>query len=138
MKRRTILKAGAGLSPLLSLTHSAMSGQKSQRRCWSSVPGLPVWPPQSSYTMQVLTSSYWKHATVRWPYSYLCQLARSGLDIGASWIHGARPANPIAKLARKIGARTVTTEYEKAELYNGDGSALNSAMKRESTASVKK
>lgn len=53
-----------------------------------------------------------------------------GMDLGASWIHGAGPANPIASLARQIGARMASTNSENAEAYNGDGGELSDADNR--------
>jgi len=42
------------------------------------------------------------------------------IDLGASWIHG-RTGNPIADLARRARARTVSTSYDSAELYIAPG-----------------
>lgn len=43
------------------------------------------------------------------------------VDMGATWIHGAGRKNPIAQLAKKIGARTTTTSTEKTETYSTEG-----------------
>ncbi|WP_168224652.1 FAD-dependent oxidoreductase [Rhodoferax aquaticus] len=52
------------------------------------------------------------------------------IDLGASWIHGAGPANPIAKLARQMGARLTPTSEERAGVYSGDGGELGAAEQR--------
>ncbi len=38
------------------------------------------------------------------------------LDLGASWIHGAR-TNPLSKLAKEAGIATVPTSYDSSELH---------------------
>ncbi|MBR7781673.1 flavin monoamine oxidase family protein [Undibacterium luofuense] len=129
MKRRTILKAGAGLSPLLSLSALAAfpGGQKKSAQVLvigAGIAGLAAAKQLRDAGIDVIVLEA-RDRTGGRIHTY-ANWRGPALDIGASWIHGAGPANPIAKLARKIGARTVTTEYEKAELYNGDGSALNS------------
>lgn len=50
-----------------------------------------------------------------------------GLDLGASWIHGAGADNPIAQLAQRMGARMASTNSENAEAYDGDGGELSDA-----------
>ncbi len=52
------------------------------------------------------------------------------MDVGASWIHGAGAGNPIAKLARQLGARLVSTNADSAESYNGEGGELSDADNR--------
>lgn len=51
-------------------------------------------------------------------------------DLGASWIHGAGPANPLAQLARRIGARTLSTDMENSQAYDGLGGELRAAEQR--------
>lgn len=58
------------------------------------------------------------HTQTRW--------AGPPMDLGASWIHGAGPANPVAQLARQLGARLAETRMSSGETY-GDGSALEDA-----------
>lgn len=45
------------------------------------------------------------------------------LDLGASWIHGVN-GNPITKLAKDFGVRTVPTDGENAIEFAADGSEL--------------
>jgi polyamine oxidase len=42
------------------------------------------------------------------------------IDLGGSWIHGSR-GNPLTRLAREIGARTVRTNYDSLSLYSSAG-----------------
>jgi len=46
------------------------------------------------------------------------------LDLGASWIHGVT-GNPITELAAQSGARTVTTDYDNAVIYDTTGAPLD-------------
>lgn len=43
------------------------------------------------------------------------------LDLGASWIHGVN-GNPITKLAKQFGVKTVPTDDENSIMFNADGS----------------
>lgn len=43
------------------------------------------------------------------------------LDLGASWIHGVN-GNPITKLAKEFGVKTVPTDDENSIMFNADGS----------------
>ncbi|MDE2431140.1 MAG: FAD-dependent oxidoreductase, partial [Burkholderiales bacterium] len=52
------------------------------------------------------------------------------LDLGATWIHGAGKKNPIAKLANDIGARLATTDRDSGEIYDTDGSQLETIATR--------
>ncbi|MEM7584131.1 MAG: FAD-dependent oxidoreductase [Acidobacteriota bacterium] len=54
------------------------------------------------------------------------QWADAPMDLGASWIHGTQN-NPIATIARDIGAETVTTSDSAAVIYGSDGETLTSA-----------
>lgn len=49
------------------------------------------------------------------------------LDLGATWIHGDGASNPIASLARSIGARLATTSYDSMEAIDTDGTKLGTA-----------
>ncbi|TXH39570.1 MAG: FAD-dependent oxidoreductase, partial [Burkholderiaceae bacterium] len=49
------------------------------------------------------------HTQTRW--------AGPPMDLGASWIHGAGPANPVAQLARQLGARLAETRMSSGETY---------------------
>lgn len=51
--------------------------------------------------------------------------ADAKLDLGATWIHGAGDKNPIAKLARDIGARLTTTNLENGEIFDTNGTQLD-------------
>ena len=46
------------------------------------------------------------------------------VDLGASWIHGAR-GNPLTELARDFGLETVVTNYRKIVTYDVDGKPLS-------------
>ncbi|MDP9034743.1 MAG: FAD-dependent oxidoreductase [Myxococcota bacterium] len=48
------------------------------------------------------------------------------VDMGASWIHGVT-RNPIARLARGIGARTLPTDYASLTLFDSDGRRFSRA-----------
>jgi monoamine oxidase len=60
---------------------------------------------------RIWTSDHWADAPV---------------DLGASWIHGAKD-NPITTLADKAGARTVATSYESSTDYRFDGRPFDDA-----------
>jgi monoamine oxidase len=45
------------------------------------------------------------------------------LDLGASWIHGVK-GNPITKLAKQFGAKTVRTDDENSIMFHADGSEM--------------
>lgn len=45
-------------------------------------------------------------------------------DLGASWIHG-RSGNPITKLAKKAGAKTVASDYGEVYLYDASGKRVS-------------
>lgn len=51
--------------------------------------------------------------------------ADAKLDLGATWIHGAGEKNPIAKLARDMGARLATTSMDNGETFDSDGTPLD-------------
>ena len=48
------------------------------------------------------------------------------LDMGAAWIQGSK-GNPITSLARSLGARTSTTDFENIALYDSSGRQLSSS-----------
>ncbi len=54
------------------------------------------------------------------------QWSNAAIDLGASWIHGIEH-NPIAELARTIGARTVATSYANSTDYGADGTPIGEA-----------
>lgn len=47
------------------------------------------------------------------------------VDLGASWIHGGNPGNPIADLARDGGLATAVTDFENLWTYDVDGRELS-------------
>lgn len=129
MKRRTLLKAGFGLTPLLpfSALGAKQNGLKNNAQVLiigAGIAGLGAARKLRDEGVDVIVLEA-RDRTGGRIHTY-ANWRGPAVDIGASWIHGAGPNNPVAKLARKIGARTVTTDSEKAELYNGDGSALSS------------
>jgi len=46
------------------------------------------------------------------------------LDLGASWIHGVQ-GNPVAKLAKDFGVKTVATNEDNGVVFNFDGSEIS-------------
>lgn len=48
------------------------------------------------------------------------------LDLGASWIHGMN-GNPITKLARQFGVKTMATDDENSVMVHADGSEMTDA-----------
>ena len=48
------------------------------------------------------------------------------LDLGASWIHGVS-GNPITKLAKEFGAKTMPTDDENGIMFHTDGSEMSDA-----------
>lgn len=53
------------------------------------------------------------------------QWADAKVDLGASWIHGAGNSNPVANLARQIGARLVNTSFDSGETFGTGGALLD-------------
>lgn len=58
---------------------------------------------------RIHTSSTWRDASV---------------DLGATWIHGDGPGNPVAQLARQSGARMMTTSFNNDQAFDTDGMPL--------------
>lgn len=52
------------------------------------------------------------------------------VDLGASWIHGAR-GNPITKLAKQHGIATASTDYDDVALYGADGEPVSGGARLE-------
>ena len=48
------------------------------------------------------------------------------LDLGASWVHGVT-GNPITKLAKEFGVKTVPTHNENGIMFHADGSSMSDA-----------
>lgn len=55
------------------------------------------------------------------------QWADAPLDVGATWIHGDGPGNPISDLARRAGARLAQTSFGRDQAYEADGRRLDAA-----------
>lgn len=53
------------------------------------------------------------------------------IDLGASWIHGDAPTNPIAELATRQRILTARTDYDSAHLYAGSGEVVEPATTRQ-------
>ncbi len=52
-------------------------------------------------------------------------LAGVEVDLGASWIHGARPGHPIKDLADKFGLDTVEMRWDHKSVFRSDGRPVN-------------
>ena len=50
------------------------------------------------------------------------------LDLGASWIHGSAPANPIWRLRNELGLRTVRTDWDDLVIYDMDGRQISATQ----------
>lgn len=50
------------------------------------------------------------------------------LDLGASWIHGSAPANPIWRLRNQLGLRTVPTDWDDLVVYDVDGKQISASQ----------
>jgi monoamine oxidase len=59
--------------------------------------------------------------STRWP--------DAPIDLGASWIHGAR-GNPLTTLADEVRARRVATSYDRADTHDTSGRLLTVAEER--------
>lgn len=45
-------------------------------------------------------------------------------EVGAGWIHGPTPDNPVVALAEAVGAKTLVTDDGNLVIFNADGEAL--------------
>ena len=52
------------------------------------------------------------------------------IDLGASWIHGTKN-NPLTKLADKVGARRIPTDYENNIVYGTEGYVVSDEIQQE-------
>lgn len=57
------------------------------------------------------------HTSTKW--------ADAKVDLGATWIHGDGADNPVANLARQIGARMTTTSFDKGDTFDTNGTLLD-------------
>jgi monoamine oxidase len=136
MKRRTLLKAGLSIGPLVGsgllgaaeyagskrsasgrviVVGAGIAGLAAARRLREAGMEVVVVEARDRTGGRIHTHSDWEGPVV---------------DLGASWIHGAGARNPIARLARQAGARTSVTNLENAEAYSGDGGAVSAADNR--------
>jgi monoamine oxidase len=60
------------------------------------------------------------------------------VDLGASWIHGTTMANPIARLARNIGATLHATSYERSVIFDTTTGRPLTARQEKRLAAVQK
>lgn len=51
-----------------------------------------------------------------------------GMDLGASWIHGAGPYNPLTHLAKKINLAYKVSDETNAMLYNASGKVITASQ----------
>lgn len=92
--RRKVIVVGAGIAGLAAARTLTDRGQD-----------VVVLEARDRIGGRIWTNNHWADAPV---------------DLGASWIHGI-DGNPIADLARKAGARTVSTSYDNSTDYGTDG-----------------
>lgn len=59
----------------------------------------------------------------------------AAVDLGATWVHGAR-TNPVARLADALGLRRMATDWESLRLYRADGTEVPAAVWRAAEAKV--
>ncbi|MTE13623.1 FAD-dependent oxidoreductase [Nocardia sp. CT2-14] len=98
--RRRVIVVGAGIAGLAAARALADRGQD-----------VVVLEARDRIGGRIWTSTQWPDVPV---------------DLGASWIHGV-DGNPIADLARKAGARTVSTSYDNGTDYGTDGHPVDKA-----------
>ncbi|MGW8390785.1 flavin monoamine oxidase family protein [Pseudoduganella sp. HUAS MS19] len=136
VKRRTILKAGACFGSLLgagivgAADHHAGQRKVARRAIvvGAGIAGLAAAKRLRQAGMDVIVLEARDriggriHTFNNW--------SGPAIDLGASWIHGAGSRNPIATMARQIGARMMSTSLENAETFSGEGSVLNEADNR--------
>lgn len=136
MKRRTVLQAGLGLSSLLAagITQAAGLGQDVRRHSGralvigAGIAGLAAARRLREAGMDVIVLEARDRIGGR--IYTRAHFGNGGVDLGASWIHGAGNKNPIAKLARQIGARTAATTTDNGAIMNRNDAELSSADER--------
>lgn len=136
MKRRTVLQAGLGLGAMLAAgtTQAAGFGQDARRRSGralvigAGIAGLAAARRLRKAGMDVIVLEARERIGGR--IDTRDHFGNGGVDLGASWIHGAGNKNPIAKLARQIGARTAATSTDRGVTMNRNDGELSSADER--------
>lgn len=94
----TIVVIGAGIAGLAAASKLRQSGKQ-----------VLVLEARDRIGGRVHTSRQWVDAPV---------------DLGASWIHGDGPDNPVANLARQIGAQLLSTSFDNRAVFDSDGARL--------------
>lgn len=99
--RHTAIVIGAGMAGLAAARRLADAGKK-----------VIVLEARDRLGGRLFTSKRWADAPV---------------DVGATWIHGDGPGNPISDLARRAGARLATTQFTRDQIYDADGQQLDAS-----------
>lgn len=51
-------------------------------------------------------------------------------EVGAGWIHGPSAQNPITKLAKQVGAKTVVTDDDSLTIFKQDGTQISAQQRQ--------
>ncbi|WP_229218875.1 flavin monoamine oxidase family protein [Rugamonas brunnea] len=107
---------GAGPAPsgAVIVIGAGMAGLAAARKLRDAGKDVIVLEARERVGGRILTSQKWSDAKV---------------DLGATWIHGAGPDNPIAALASKTGARLAATSLDNDQLFDTDGTRLDSTAR---------
>lgn len=107
--------APAGEAPQVIVIGAGIAGLAAAQRLRAAGRRVLILEARDRTGGRIFTSKGWRGPAV---------------DLGASWIHGAGPGNPLVQLTRQIGARTVSTDLENSEAYDGQGGELGAAQQR--------